>query len=328
VTRERVRVVILDEPTSSLDHHAAGQLLGFLRRAVGSGVSFIFVSHLLREILDACDRIVVMRDGQVSAAGRASAFDREKLVTAMGGAGNQAAPPEPATGSARTGAPLLVRALTNRRPGATALTAHAGDIVGLAGLAGHGQTALLRALYAAAAGGREGFTVGAPVALVAGDRQADGVFPQWSVAQNISVRSLERLRIGPLISSEREQALAGFWRDRIGIRAPDLRLGILSLSGGNQQKVLFARALASDARIILMDDPMRGVDVATKAEVYALIRQEARAGRTFLWYTTELEELLHCDPVYVFHYGTIIARLGPHELTEQRLIQSSFGDAG
>jgi ribose transport system ATP-binding protein len=102
----------------------------------------------------------------------------------------------------------------------------------------------------------------------------------------------------------------------------------LSLSGGNQQKALFARALGSDAGIILMDDPMRGVDIGTKLEVYDLIREEARAGRTFLWYTTETDELENCDHVYVFRNGRIVSDLGRGDLTEEKVIRSSFHEAG
>jgi ribose transport system ATP-binding protein len=166
------------------------------------------------------------------------------------------------------------------------------------------------------------------VALVAGDRQTDGIFPLWSIAENIGVGSLKALRRGWFIPPERERALAARWQQRIGIRTPDLDNNILSLSGGNQQKALFARALGSDARIILMDDPMRGVDVGTKLEIYALVRDEARRGRTFLWYTTETAELDNCDRVYVFRNGGIVAELGRDELTEERVIQSSFADAG
>jgi ribose transport system ATP-binding protein len=103
---------------------------------------------------------------------------------------------------------------------------------------------------------------------------------------------------------------------------------ILSLSGGNQQKALFARALGSDAKIVLMDDPMRGVDIGTKLDVYDLIREEAHNGRTFLWYTTETEELENCDHVYVFHNGRIVANLSRDELTEEKVIQSSFSEPG
>jgi ribose transport system ATP-binding protein len=165
------------------------------------------------------------------------------------------------------------------------------------------------------------------VALVAGDRQSDGIFPQWSIAQNIGVRSLARLRKGLFISRRREAELATLWQKKVGIRTPDIDNNILSLSGGNQQKALFARALGSDAKIVLMDDPMRGVDIGTKLEVYDLIRSEAKGGRTFLWYTTETEELENCDHVYVFQGGRIVANLNRDELTEEKVIQSSFGEA-
>ena len=130
-----------------------------------------------------------------------------------------------------------------------------------------------------------------------------------SIAENISVGSLAQLREGFLLSSRKEGALAETWRGRIAIRTPDMRNNILSLSGGNQQKALFARALASDARIILLDDPTRGVDVTTRQEFYDLIRSETRTGRTFLWYTTESDELIHCDHVYVFRNGAIVGDL-------------------
>jgi ribose transport system ATP-binding protein len=202
--------------------------------------------------------------------------------------------------------------------------AHEGEIIGLAGLAGHGQTDLLLATFSAASHARAGATVSAPVALVAGDRQSDGVFPGWSIAHNIGVRSLKKFRSGPLLSSRLEKELADAWRERIKIRTPDVHNNILSLSGGNQQKALFARALASDARIMLMDDPMRGVDFNTKLEVYDLIRAEAQRGRTFLWYTTEVDELKNCDRAYVFRNGAIVAELARDELNEEQVIHSSF----
>lgn len=166
------------------------------------------------------------------------------------------------------------------------------------------------------------------MALVAGDRQSDGVFPLWSIAENIGIRSLARLRKGLLVSPERENEFAAAWQEKIKIRTADLGNNILSLSGGNQQKALFARALGSDARIVLMDDPMRGVDYGTKIEVYDLIREEARGGRTFVWYTTETDELENCDRVYVFRNGRIVADLTRAEVTEEKVIQSSFSEAG
>jgi ribose transport system ATP-binding protein len=324
ITKAPLHLVILDEPTSSLDSHTAGQLLSHVRQVVATGASCVLISHLLREILEYSDRIVVMRDGRVVAADRASGFDREKLVTAMGGAAasQMRSASEPTVPRGTT--PVRVRARPATQSDGIELVAHEGEIVGLAGLSGHGQTELLLSMFKGATRRLPGIEVTAPVALIAGDRQSDGIFPLWSIAENIGIRSIARLRSGFLISSELEDRLAERWQKRIKIRTPDLRNNILSLSGGNQQKVLFARALGSEAKIVLMDDPMRGVDVSTKLEVYDLIRAEANAGRTFLWYTTEMEELENCDHVYVFRNGRIVADLRRGELSEERVIQSSF----
>ncbi len=328
VTEDPVHLVILDEPTSSLDAHTAGQLLAFVRRFVAGGKSCILISHLLGEILKNADRIVVMRDGKVVASDASAGFDRDRLVTLMGGdeardkAGIAAARPD------RDGAPVRVRARPKQQRDGAELVAREGEIIGLAGLAGHGQTDLLLAIFAGASRRMAGIEVAAPVALVAGDRQSDGIFPQWSISENIGIRSLAQLRKGLTISSAREDELASSWQARIKIRTPDVHNNILSLSGGNQQKALFARALGSNAQIVLMDDPMRGVDIGTKLEVYDLIAEEARHGRTFLWYTTETDELDNCDHVYVFHSGRIVANLRGDELTEEKIIQSSFNEAG
>jgi len=326
VTRDPLRLVILDEPTSSLDAHTAGQLLAYVRRVIEQGVSCILISHLLGEILDTASRIVVMRDGKVVASDVATAFNRDRLVTTMGGAQQHARTTQDAATKVRGATPLRVRARPKLQTDGAELLAHQGEIIGLAGLSGHGQTSLLLDIFRGASRPLPGIEVDMPVALVAGDRQTDGIFPLWSIAQNIGVRSLKRLRRGPFLAPDLEAQFAENWRQKIGIRSPDLSNNILSLSGGNQQKALFARALGSDASIILMDDPMRGVDIGTKLEVYNLIRTEAQAGRTFLWYTTETEELSNCDHIYVFRNGRIVADLDRSELTEQKVIQSSFAD--
>jgi ribose transport system ATP-binding protein len=223
------------------------------------------------------------------------------------------------------GTPRL-RARPRGAGGEAELAAWRGDIVGLAGLAGHGQTdMLLRIFHAAGRSGPEA-EVRDPVALVAGDRVNDGIFPLWSIAGNVGIGSLADMLRGFLIDPERELDLARSCRERIGIRTPDVANNILSLSGGNQQKVLFARALGSKAGIVLMDNPMRGVDIGTKQEVYDMIRAEADRGRTFIWYTTEMDELANCDHVYVFHNGRIVASLTRDQMSEEAVLRSSFAE--
>lgn len=320
-TTIEARLVILDEPTSSLDEVIAQQLLTYISRHTASGRSAVLISHLLGEILSTSDRIVVMRDGNVVASKAAGEFDRSALVAAMGHVADEGYG-ETAEASTRSGEVVRVQMKSTSRDH-TGLVAHQGEIIGLAGLGGQGQTdMLLRIFDAARVRGRD--HVSGSVAFVAGDRQTDGVFPLWSIGKNIAIGSLRDRLQRLLIDRNAEGGLANDWRHRLAVQTPDMENNILSLSGGNQQKALFARSLGSKADIILMDDPMRGVDVGTKREVYAILHQEAERGRTFVWYTTETDELVHCDHVYVFNNGAIVAELARHELTEEKVLQASF----
>ena len=203
VTDNPLRLVILDEPTSSLDATRPASCWPSCAAPLPEASSYILISHLLGEVLDYADRIVVMRDGRVVAAGNAAAFDRDKLVAAMGdcrttrrrSARRRATRPRPNAPLAGPGQAGM------RKPTAPSCVAHEGEIIGLAGLAGHGQTRLLLDdLQRRDRGARPRIEVTAPVALVAGDRQADGIFPLWSIAENIGIRSIAGLRDGLLLS--------------------------------------------------------------------------------------------------------------------------------
>ncbi len=317
-----VRLVILDEPTSSLDARLAEQLLTYVRSFVRTGGSVLFISHILSEILTIASRIVVMKDGKVVAERPAADFSEHGLIEAMGSVvkAHQAR----SSVAMKTGAPVLTS------PPARGLglpfKAHRGEIIGFAGLGGHGQTEMLINLFQARSGNWR--QTGTPaVAFVAGDRAVNGTFTLWSILKNFSIGVLPDLsRLGTL-DEQKEDALGEAWKERIGIRTPDMENGILSLSGGNQQKVLFARALASRAPVVLMDDPMRGVDFGTKQEVYGILRSEAENGRTFIWYSTEMDEVCLCDRVYVFNNGAIVAELSGDEVTEENILSASFKEA-
>jgi len=308
------RLVILDEPTSSLDASRARELLQHARRFTAAGGAVVFISHILSEVLEVSDRIVVMKDGRVVAERPAAAFDVRSLVGAMGSVAREA--PEARQMLRAVGAPVLERA---------GLRAYRGEIVGLAGLAGHGQSQMLRALYLAGSGD---WRAGAPrLAYVAGDRQVEGIFPLWSILWNATAAVLPDLARRGLVDRAAEAAFGAEWRQRLGIRTAAMTAPVLSLSGGNQQKALFARALGTRAPVVLMDDPMRGVDVGTKQEVHARLRAEADQGRTFVWYSTEMEEICLCDRVYVFRNGAIVAELGGAEIAEHAILAASFEGA-
>ncbi len=317
-----VRLVILDEPTSSLDARLAEQLLTYVRSFVQAGGSVLFISHILSEILSIASRIVVMKDGKVVAERPAADFSEHGLIEAMGSVVKARQARSAAT--AMTGDPVLTA------PPARGLglpfKAHRGEIIGFAGLGGHGQTEMLIGLYEARSGNWRQ-PADPAVAFVAGDRAVNGTFTLWSILKNFSIGVLpDMARLGRL-DEFKENDLGQVWKERIGIRTPDMENGILSLSGGNQQKVLFARALASRAPVVLMDDPMRGVDFGTKQEVYGILRSEAENGRTFVWYSTEMDEVCLCDRVYVFNNGAIVAELSGDEVTEENILSASFKEA-
>ena len=309
------RLVILDEPTSSLDAGLAAQLLAHVRRFVAGGGAVILISHILGEILTTADRVVVMKDGRIVAERPAGGFDHAGLVEAMGSAaGAVAVAPHGAAGAE------VLRFAPKR---GIAFAAGRGEVIGLAGLAGHGQTDMLLALFDQAS--PTWWPARDPgVTFVAGDRRLNGTFDLWSILRNMTVASLPDLARRGLLSDPAEVARGAGWREKIEIRTPDMGNGILSLSGGNQQKVLFARALSTRAPVVLMDDPMRGVDVGTKREVYQIIRAEAEAGRTFVWYSTEMEEMSLCDRVYVFREGAIVAELVAGAISENAILAASF----
>ena len=334
VTDTPARLVILDEPTSSLDASVAKQLTKHLGRFTAGGGSCILISHRLGEILDAADRTVVMRDGRIIDDRPSVEYTRDLLVETMGrvttsiddgnvsAAVKEVAEHKPWHSRRLQGTPCIdISGSADSLP----FTAFRGEIVALAGLEGQGQADMLARLFAGKVG-RQTLRIDGKRSVVSGDRQRDGVFPLWSISDNISIGSQRARARHGLIDSRADDALSNQWRERIDIRTPDIDMPILSLSGGNQQKALFARALASDASIVLMDDPMRGVDVETKRAVYALVREQADAGRTFIWYTTELEELLECDHCYVFRDGHPVREIPRDQLDQASVLDASFAD--
>ena len=324
-TAEKAKLVILDEPTSSLDAGLAAQLLAFVRRFVADGGAVVFISHILSEVLSTCDRIVVMKDGRIVEERPSSQFTVDTLVASMGSVVRARDATHVHEMPAEGRAPIL------RQPAAAGVdaidfVAYPGEIVGLAGLGGHGQTRTLNALFLGQ-GGDWLSPRDLKVAFVAGDRHVDGNLPLWSILKNMTISLLPDLTRLGMVRQAAEAEVGQRWKERFGIRTDNLQKPILSLSGGNQQKVLFSRALATRAPVLLMDDPMRGVDIGTKQDVYHTLREEADKGRTFVWYSTEMDEVCQCDRVYVFREGRIVAELRGAEVSEDRILAASFAGA-
>jgi ribose transport system ATP-binding protein len=314
-----VRLIILDEPTSSLSARRAAQLRAFVHGRAGQGTAFIYISHKLKEITEIASAVAVLRNGRLVWRGSAGETSVAHLIDLMGGRDESARAGRAEAAAAAWRADPVVR--IGAPWSDVGLELHAGEIVALAGLEGSGQQAFLHALYR----GRPGVDRRGRLAFVAGDRQKEGIFPLWDVLANISVgRWAGRSGLSRLDrAADRAAALGPAERLRLDPGRMSSRIG--ELSGGNQQKALMARALVGDAPIILLDDPTRGVDVATKQDFYRLLHELAAEGRAIVWYTTEDTELDQAHRALVFAGGRIATDLVGDAITPQAVLEAAFG---
>ena len=319
-----VRLIVLDEPTSSLDLNRSRQLRAYVRARSEEGLAFIFISHKLHEVVDVATRILVLRNGRIAWSGPASEASIGGLVELMGG---DAGVPRR---EARAGADLEGEAVVRVGGRFTAGLGHdvevrRSEIVGLAGLEGCGQKDLLHAVFAPRRG--SGVVRRGAASFIAGDRQREGVFALADVLFNMAIGRIASRGFLRRVSMRAEaRAVAGLAAD-LRLDETRFRSNILELSGGNQQKALVARALATGTPVVLLDDPTRGVDIATKQDFYRLCAQAAQAGHTLIWHTTEDAELLSADRVLVFAGGRIVRELSGRDITEEAIIGASFAEA-
>jgi ribose transport system ATP-binding protein len=318
----QLKLLVLDEPTSSLDVERSRQLQAFVRARAAAGVSFVFISHKLKEILDISSRIVALRNGRLAWSGSAEGASVEQLIEAMGGAAEAGKSRRRLERVAGRGEVLARITGDVVAPLGRPVELRAGEIVGLAGLEGNGQKEMLHRLFTAGEGGAVA-TFG-QASFVSGDRQREGVFPLWDVLGNIGLgRIAQRPGWAPVSDAEERRAAMGAV-ERLSLDPTRLKSNILDLSGGNQQKALVARALVGDGEVILLDDPTRGVDVNAKTEFYGVVAEVAAAGRLVVWHSTEDLEFLECDRVLVFSGGCIVRELVGEEISEDKIVNSSF----
>lgn len=342
------RVLILDEPTSSLSAHEVEVLFGVIADLKHDGVGLVYITHKFDELARLCDDVVVMRDGRVVGKGPFAAYTRDDLVKLMAGRGGQENfQRAPVTFGAGV---LQVEALT--LPGEdlgrrhlvenVSFTLNGGEVLGIFGLVGAGRTELLEAIFGCHAeratgrvtvAGREAVFRGPADAITAGlaftpeDRKRDGVVLPMSVAANASLASVgQTLRAG-FISAAREAAHIRPYLDRFRVKTPSLEQPIVNLSGGNQQKVILAKWLAVRPRVLLLDEPTRGIDVNAKAEIYAFIDDLARLGLGVVVVSSELPEVLAlADRVLVMGEGRVTAEFLRAEATPERVLAAALPD--
>ena len=336
------RLVIMDEPTSSLTEREVEVLFAVIRQLKASGVAVVFVSHKLDELYAVCDRVTIMRDGRTVQVAPMAAIGKLDLVAAMLGRDESAVAREGMTGfgSKAGGAhgPVLEADALAAPPAlrSASLVVGAGEVVGLAGLLGSGRTETARALFGVdrAAGamrvGGERYGPRTPRdAIAAGlgfcteDRKVEGIVPDMSVRENLTLALLPALTRAGIVDEARQAAIVERFVARLGVRCAGPEQPIRELSGGNQQKVLLARWLCTAPRLLLLDEPTRGIDVGAKAEIQSLIRELARDGLGVLMISSELEEIVEgADRAYVMRDGRTVAELAGERLTEAALIDA------
>jgi len=333
----RVELVILDEPTSSLTAVEVDRLFEAIGQLRGSGVGLLYITHRLDELARIADRVSVMRGGEMVFTGPADTPMKELIRQMIGGELEAETGRAPAAG----GAPA-VELRNGSLPGRlreVSFTARAGEVLGITGLIGSGRTSLARSLFGAEPGFRGDLRLFGRPARVSSPRQAiqmgmalltenpkeQGLVLTADVAGNISLASAARFSRWGWFNHGREEAVAAEFAGRLRLEPPEVKRLVRLLSGGNQQKVVLARWLLSGARVLLFDEPTRGIDIAAKNQVYEWIRRLAAEGKCVLVFSSEIEEVRRlADRILVMRLGRIAAEFPAVEATEARILEAAF----
>ncbi len=341
----KARLIVMDEPTASLSAAEGEKLFRIVEDLSGSGVAVLYVSHRLDEVLRLCGRVTAFRDGRSVAEIGGAELTRAALVQAIVGraVGGSAGPTAaPATGPVA----LSVRGLARHpRVAGVSFDLRRGEVLGIGGLVGAGRTELVRLIYGAdrtdagtmALDGRAfaprspAAAVRAGLGLVPEERRAEGLLLAKSVAFNLQLANLSRIVRGralPLIDGRRRRSLAQAAVRDLAVKTPDIETPVGRLSGGNQQKVVIGRWLLRGPKVLILDEPTRGVDVGARGEIHRLIRDLARRGMAVIAISSEPDELPDlCDRVLVMAEGRIVRELAGPALTRNAIIEASYAEA-
>lgn len=343
---ETPNTLVLDEPTSSLTGDEAARLFGIVKTLAANQVTVLFISHRMPEIFEICDDVTILRNGATVASYAREEFDETQMVQDMIGRRiDKMFPPRRPSQEGREA--LRVERLSVRDPVVhgrdavrdVSLAIRYGEIVGIAGLMGAGRTELLSAIYGRTsyrgAIFRDGVEVNisspkvakrAEIALLTEDRKNEGVLFNLAVGGNVSVGSLERIARNGILSRPSEERLVNEYVKRLAVKVPSQRTMMDKLSGGNQQKVIFARVLMTQPQVILLDEPTKGIDVGTKEEIYRLILSLAEAGAAVVLVSSEFEELLGlCDRIAILREGELVATVEGGAADEEMLVAACSG---
>jgi len=332
------RILIMDEPTAPLTNREVGFLYDVVARLKARGVTIIYISHRLKEIFDLCDRVTVLRDGDLVTTLDTAATTEAELVRLMIGRAVANDHPVP---TAIPGPVLFeARGLRSAKVDGVSLSVRAGEIVGLAGLVGAGRTETARLIFGAdprTAGeilvDGQPVTIRSPrdaiaagIGLIPEDRKRQGVLLNQSITFNAVFAALARVSPGLFASARAERAAASRMCDQLQIKTPSLEQLAGRLSGGNQQKVVLAKWLLTESRVLIFDEPTRGIDVGAKQEIYALMRRLSDRGAAIIMISSEMPELLGMsDRILVIAQGRVAGELAKAEFDQERVLRLASG---
>ncbi len=334
----RPRVLFMDEPTSALAEREVEWLFSLIQTLRGRGVCIVFTSHRWNEVKGIATRITIFRNGESVGTYAAASLGEHDAVERMTGRQLEMLYPDRVPLAERS--PVLeVRDLAAPGVNGVSLTAHRGEVLGIGGLAGQGQRELLLTLFGVA--GRRGGTITLRgnslrirhprdairqgIALIPEDRKTEGLLLPLPVRQNLTLPILTRLARGGFVRRRAEGGLVHGIVSQLAIRTPSADQPVGALSGGNQQKVLIGRWLLTDARILLLYDITRGVDVATKHDIYELIRRLSAEGHTLLFYSTDTEEMAHvCHRILIMREGRFVAELEGDRISPEAIVAAAI----
>lgn len=335
------QLLVLDEPTSSLTQHEVTKLFTVIERLRTRGVAIVYISHVLEELERIADRYTVLRDGQSVRTGSMNEVSRGEIVAAM--VGRELAEVYPQEEREPAEPVLELSELAGKRlPQSASLTLHRGEVLGIAGLIGSGRSELLRALFGldpvlwgnvrvrglVDAGQPPWTRLAQGLGMLSEARKEEGLWLELSVRDNVTMPALERCSRFGFVDRAAQLQLTAAQLAKLNLPAALALRKAGTLSGGNQQKLALARLLCCDAEVLLLDEPTRGIDVGSKAEIYRLIAQLARQGKAVLMVSSYLPELLGtCDRIAVMHRGQLGAAKPVRQWTEAELLREAIGDA-
>ena len=338
------KVLILDEPTSSLDDNEVEKLFGMMRKLRDQGVGIIFVTHFLEQVYAVCDGITVLRNGTLVGEYTVEELPRVKLVAAMMGKDfDDLSSIKPEGVKDFKDVPLEIEAKGLSHAGKIKpfdLDIHKGEVVGLTGLLGSGRSELARAIYGAdraqtgtlKVDGKE-VKIKAPIdamnlgmGLLPDDRKAEGIIGDMSVRENIVLAMQAKLGMFKKIPVAKQNEIADKFIDLLQIKTASRETLIKQLSGGNQQKVILARWLATEPEFLILDEPTRGIDVGTKTEIQKLVIKLAEEGKSVIFISSEIEEMLRtCNRMAVLRDGQKVGEIGSDEMTQEGVMHAIAG---